>query len=338
MSPTVNRSSLTRSVLVCVCLLPGMVFAGLYPSSSYDFDSLLIAVNKLTLNDASVSIQRESSEALGLGLRVGFLGLLHMDVFCTRLEQEFNASVIATQPSVPYIAVLDDGSELHIDTPAKFPSDSSTVAYYLEPYVRATLIAPAVYQGDLMTLCQSRRGVLVDVVQLGSSGAGRVSVVYRMPLAEVVQDFYSSVKSLTSGYASFDYEEEEQWVEADVVRVDVRLNGNSVDALSTLCPRSEADTVGRRMVDRLRTLIQQQQFEVVIQAAVGNKVLARQRVAPYRKDVLHKSGKTVGGGDVTRKKKLLEKQKAGKRRLKVVGNVELGEEVFASFMKRDDGH
>ena len=314
-----------------------MVFAGIFPSSSYDFDSLLTAVNKLTLNDASVSVQKESSEALGLGLRVGFLGLLHMDVFCTRLEQEFNASVIATQPSVPYIAVMDDGSELQIDTPAKFPSDSTSVAYYLEPYVRATLLTPAVYQGDLMALCQSRRGVLVDVVQLGSgsggAGAGRVSVQYRLPLQEVVHDFYSSVKSLTSGYASFDYEEDE-WQEADVVRVDVRLNGTNVDALSTLCPRSQADSVGRRMVDRLRTLIDQQQYEVVIQAAVGNKVLARQRVAPYRKDVLHKSGKTVGGGDVTRKRKLLEKQAAGKRKLKSIGNVELGEEVFAAFLTR----
>ena len=177
-----------------------------FPSSSYDFDSLLTAVNKLTLNDASVSVQKESSEALGLGLRVGFLGLLHMDVFCTRLEQEFNASVIATQPSVPYIAVMDDGTELHIDTPSKFPTDSTAVAYYLEPYVRATLISPAAYQGDLMSLCQSRRGVLVDVVQLGSESGSRVSVVYRLPLQEVVHDFYSQVKSLTAGYASFEYD------------------------------------------------------------------------------------------------------------------------------------
>ena len=310
-----------------------MVFAGIFPSSSYDFDSLLTAVDKLTLNDASVSVSKESSEALGLGLRVGFLGLLHMDVFCTRLEQEFNASVIATQPSVPYIAVMDDGSELHIDTPAKFPTDPTSVAYYLEPYVRATLLSPAAYQGELMSLCQSRRGVLVDVSQLGSEGASRVSVVYRLPLQEVVHDFYSAVKSLTSGYASFDYEEDE-WVEADVVRVDIRLNGTSVDALSSLCPREQADTVGRRMVDRLRELIDQQQYEVIIQAAVGSKILARQRVAPYRKDVLHKSGKTVGGGDVTRKKKLLAKQAAGKKKLKSIGNVELGEEVFSAFLTR----
>ena len=284
-----------------------MVYAGLFPSGGYTYDELCVAVEKLQLNDASVQVAKESSAALGMGLRVGFLGLLHLDVFCSRLEQEFGASVLKTAPTVPYTAVMDDGAERLIDSPASFPESTAPVAYYLEPFIVATLIAPGEYQGALMTLCQASRGVLVEVQHLTEE---RLLLRYRLPLAEVVHDFYDRVKSLSSGFASLDYEEGEGQ-EADLVKLDVRLNGESVDALSAIVVRGEAEVVGRRMALKLRESIDKQQYEVVIQACVGTKVVARERVAPYRKDVLLRNGKVMGGGDVTRKKKLLEKQKEG---------------------------
>ena len=305
------------------------VYAGIFPSGGYAYDDLCVAVEKLSLNDASVQVEKESSAALGMGLRIGFLGLLHLDVFCSRLEQEFGASVLKTAPTVPYTAVMDDGAEVAIDSPAKFPTATTPVAYFLEPFITATLITPHTYQGPLMTLCQSSRGTLLDLSHLSDT---RLSLRYRLPLAEVVHDFYDKVKSLSSGYASFDYEEAEA-EEADLVKLDVKLNGESVDALSCICVRGEAEGLGRRMAVKLKEAIDKQQFEVVIQACVGAKVICRERVAPYRKDVLLRNGKVMGGGDVTRKKKLLEKQKEGKKRMKMVGSVELNEQVFASVMK-----
>ena len=250
-------------------------------------------------------------------------------MFCSRLEQEFGASVLQTAPTVPYTAVMDDGSEVAIDSPAKFPSPTAPVAYFLEPIIVATLITPSAYQGALMTLCQSSRGTLLELTHISDA---RLSLRYKLPLAEVVSDFYDRVKSLSSGYASFDYEAVEA-EESDLVKLDIRLNGDSVDALSAVCSRGQADVIGRRVVTRIRDAIDRQQFEVVIQACVGAKVLCRERVAPYRKDVLMRSGKVVGGGDVTRKQKLLAKQKEGKKRMKMVGSVELNEDVFSAVMK-----
>ena len=216
-----------------------------------------------------------------------------------------------------------------IDSPTKFPSVTDSVAYFLEPFILATLIAPIEYQGTLMTLCQSSRGTLIELSHLSNT---RLSLRYKLPLAEVVHDFYDRVKSLTSGYASFDYEEEEGEM-GDLVKLDVKLNGESVDALSMIVVKGEAETMGRRMVLKLKEAIDKQQFEVIIQACIGSKVVCRERVAPYRKDVLLRNGKVMGGGDVTRKKKLLEKQKEGKKRMKQVGSVELNEDVFTAVMK-----
>ena len=306
-----------------------MVFAGIFPSSSYAFADLCSAVDKLMLSDASVQVEKESSDALGMGLRVGFLGLLHLDVFCSRLEQEFGASVLKTAPTLRYTAVMDDGSELPILSPSKFPSSTESVAYFLEPMVVATIITPLSSQGALMTLCAEARGELLELVSLS---ADRVSLRYRLPMAELMQDMYDRVKSISSGFASLDYEADGS-AEAELVKLDMRLNGQSVDALSIICRREAAESLGRKMAVKLREEIDKQQYEVVIQACVGAKVLCRERVAPYRKDVLLRNGKVMGGGDVTRKRKLLDKQKEGKRRLKMIGNVELDETVFAAVMK-----
>jgi len=312
-----------------------MVFAGLFPAGNADFEELNTAISKLLLTDPSVSVEKESSQALGLGFRCGFLGVLHMDVFSARLEQEYGAEVIITAPTVPYVAVMTDGTRRKIDAPSKFPEaeEAVNVHHYEEPMVKATIIAPTSYLGDLVDLCNSARGVMEDMSHLTTK---RISLRYRLPLAEIVVDFYDRIKTISSGYASFDYDEAGMQ-ECDVVKLDLRLNGEPVDALCVICDRSRAEIRGKRLTAKLKEKIDRQNFEVIIQAAIGtSKIISRERVAPYRKDVLTKSGKTVGGGDVTRKKKLLEKQKAGKKRAKAVGNVELNDEVFASVMKLKD--
>jgi translation elongation factor EF-4 len=304
-----------------------MVFAGLFPAGEADFEGLKTALEKLCLNDASVQVEKESSQALGLGFRCGFLGVLHMDVFSSRLETDFGAPVIITAPTVPYEAVLKDGTKLKVDSPSKFPEEYG-VDHYLEPFVKATIIAPTTYLGDLVDLCNTHRGTLEEMVHLTST---RISLRYRLPLSEIVVDFYDRIKTISSGYASFDYEECGYEV-ADIVKLDLRLNGEPVDALCVICDRSKAEGRARKLTAKLKEKIERQNFEVIIQAAIGSKVLARERIAPYRKDVLIKSGKTVGGGDQSRKKKLLEKQKAGKKRMKSIGDVEVGEEVFRSIL------
>lgn len=308
-----------------------MVFAGLFPAGAAGFEELQTAIEKLLLNDPSVVVEKESSQALGLGFRCGFLGVLHMDVFSSRLEQDYGAPVIITAPTVPYEAVMKDGSTLKIDSPSKFP-DEYQVDHYLEPMVKASIIAPTQYLGDLVDLCNSHRGSMEEMVHLTST---RISLRYKLPLSEIVVDFYDQIKTISSGYASFDYDECGYEI-ADIVKLDLKLNGEPVDALCVVCDRSKAEQRARKLTAKLKEKIDRQNFEVIIQAAIGTKIIARDRIAPFRKDVLIKSGKTVGGGDVTRKKKLLEKQKAGKRRMKSVGNVELNEEVFTSVMKLKD--
>jgi elongation factor 4 len=256
------------------------VFAGLFPAQSSDFEALNAAIEKLTLNDASVHVEKESSVALGLGFRCGFLGILHMDVFSSRLEQEFGAAVIITAPTVPFQAHMKDGKTIRIDSPAKFPS-STLVDSFSEPMVRAQIIAPVEYLGDMLDLCNNHRGVMEDVVHIGIT---RVHIKYKLPLSEIVVDFYDSVKSLSSGYASFDYEEC-GYQAAELVKLDIRLNGESVDALSVVCIQDKAEALGRKIVNKLKEKVSRQQYEVIIQAAIGNRVLARERIAPFRKDV-----------------------------------------------------
>ena len=310
-----------------------MVFAGLFPSSDSDFDLLTAAIEKLTLNDASVTVSKESSVALGLGYRCGFLGVLHMDVFSTRLEQEFQTSVIITAPTVPYHVYMKDTPEpIRIDSPSKFPlpTEMYNVLHFTQSYVRAIIISPPEYMGELMELCGNHYGLLIECIHLSNT---RLQLIYELPLNEIVFDFYDQIKSVTSGYATFDYEIIQEERIADLIKLDIKLNGESIDALSIIITRNKAEFIGRKIVNKLKETIERTNFEIIIQAAVGSTILVRERIAPYRKDVLTKSGKTVGGGDISRKKKLLEKQKAGKKRMKMVGSVELNESIFAEVMK-----
>jgi elongation factor 4 len=303
------------------------VFAGIFPTDSGSFEALSSAIAKLTLNDASVQLEKESSTSLGLGFRCGFLGILHMDVFVTRLHTEFDVEVIQTAATVPFLAQKRDGTSVKIDNPAKFPPENE-VEQYLEPFVLANIITPAEYLGGIMELIQSNRGETLDLTEIGD----RTQIRCKLPLAEIVLEFYDQLKSITSGYASFDYEEA-PYERADLVKLDIKINGNGVEELSVISSREKAEPIGRRMIHKLRENIDRQAFEIIIQAAIGTKVIARDRLAPLRKDVLTKSGKTVGGGDVTRKNKLLQKQKEGKKRMKTVGTVELSQEVFTAVMK-----
>ncbi len=303
-----------------------MVFAGLYPIDTEDFDQLKDAIDKLTLNDASVSIEKKTSAALGLGFRCGFLGLLHMDVFKQRLEQEYNVAAIATAPSVLYkIKIKHTGEVLDIENPAEFP-EANHIEEILEPIIDATIIVPKEYLGNIIKLCEDKRGVQKELRYLDEQ---RLILKYRLPLNEVATDFYDDLKSMSSGYASFDYEEAGHQV-ADLVKMDILLNAKPVDALSIIVHEEKAYYVGRDLTEKLSKVIPRQLFEVIIQAAVGAKILARSRVAPLRKDVTAK----CYGGDISRKRKLLEKQKEGKKKMKQIGSVEVPQEAFLSILKR----
>lgn len=303
-----------------------VVFAGIFPVDNVDFDLLRDAIEKLTLNDASVSVEKKTSPVLGLGFRCGFLGLLHMDVFRQRLEQEYGLSVITTAPSVLYKVVMQHTGEiLNIENPADFP-DAGSIEEIREPVINTTILVPKAYMGSIITLCTERRGQQIELSYLDDE---RALLRYRLPLAEVVTDFYDQLKSLSSGYASFDYEEG-GYQAADLVKMDVLLNGKAVDALSCIVHRDKAYYLGRDIAQRLREAIPRQLFEVIIQAAIGSKILARERIAPLRKDVTAK----CYGGDITRKRKLLEKQKAGKKKMKQVGSVEVPQEAFWTILKK----
>lgn len=301
-----------------------MVFAGIYPVESSEFESLRDAIEKLTLNDASVSVEKISSAALGLGFQCGFLGLLHMDVFKQRLQQEYKLEVIATAPSVLYEIVLTNGEVKKIRNPSEFP-DPQKIDYVKEPIIDATIIIPKKYIGGVMNLCQERRGTQKQFNHLSEE---RVILVYKLPLNEVATDFYDRLKSLSSGYATLDYERA-GYEKSKLVKMDILLNGRAVDALSTIAHVDNAQNIGKELASRLRKVIPRQQFQVAIQAAIGAKIIARENIAPVRKDVIAK----CYGGDITRKRKLLEKQKTGKKKMKQVGNVDVPQEAFLTIMK-----
>ena len=304
-----------------------MVFSGLYPIDGDEFALLRESLEKLQLNDSSFTYQPETSGALGHGFRCGFLGLLHMEIIRERLEREFGLSLIATAPSVEYRVVMPQGDMVEVDNPSDMPSPGDFDSIE-EPFLRAAIITPTDYTGALMDLCQSHRGVMDKMEYLSPE---RVEIVYRMPLAEVVIDFFDQMKSRTQGYASLDYEPD-GYSASDLVRVDILLAGDPVDAFSSIVHREKAYAYGNRMATKLKELIPRQQFEVPIQAAIGGNIIARETVRAYRKDV------TAGlyGGDITRKRKLLEKQKQGKKRMKSIGSVDIPQEAFISALKLED--
>ncbi|MEW2223316.1 translation elongation factor 4 [Streptomyces sp. NPDC006990] len=303
-----------------------MVFSGLYPLDGSDYPELRDALDKLLLNDAALTYEPETSAALGFGFRVGFLGLLHLEVIRERLEREFGLDLIATAPNVIYRVEMEDGTEYVVTNPSEFPTGKTATVH--EPVVRATLIAPSEFIGAIMELCQSRRGALQGMDYLSED---RVELRYTLPLAEIVFDFFDALKSKTRGYASLDYEPTGEQT-ADLVKVDILLQGDKVDAFSAIVHKEKAYSYGTRMANKLRELIPRQQFEVPIQAAVGARVIARETIRAIRKDVLAK----CYGGDISRKRKLLEKQKEGKKRMKVVGRVEVPQEAFIAALSSDD--
>ena len=304
-----------------------MVFCGIYPIDGDELPDLRDALDKLKLNDASITFEPESSHALGFGFRCGFLGLLHMEIVRERLEREFNLSLIATAPSVVYRAFLTDGSTRDVDNPTEMP-EVSRIDHIDEPMLDISILTPSDYLGAVMDLCQSRRGEMTKMDYLSTE---RVEIRYRLPLAEVVIDFFDALKSRTKGYASLDYEPS-GYITSDLVRVDLLINHQPVDAFSTIVHRSNADYYGRKMAERLKELIPRQMFDVPIQAAIGGRIISRETVKAIRKDVLAK----CYGGDITRKRKLLEKQKEGKKRMKNIGRVEIPQEAFVAALKLED--
>jgi GTP-binding protein LepA len=304
-----------------------MVFSGIYPIDGSDYPELREALDKLQLNDAALVYEPETSAALGFGFRCGFLGLLHLEIIRERLDREFNLDLIATAPSVVYRVVMEDGTEHIVTNPSEMPGGKVMAIH--EPVVRATILTPNDFVGAVMELCQSRRGALLGMDYLSED---RVEIRYTLPLAEIVFDFFDSLKSKTRGYASLDYEPTSEQ-QADLVKVDILLHGETVDAFSAIVHKDKAYAYGVRMTERLRELIPRQQFEVPIQAAIGSRVIARESVRAMRKDVLAK----CYGGDISRKRKLLEKQKEGKKRMKMVGRVEVPQDAFIAALTNETG-
>lgn len=324
--------TITHVVRGCASPLPGFkevkpqVFAGLYPVESSEYDHLRDSLEKLKLNDSALMYEPEVSQALGFGFRCGFLGLLHMEIVQERLEREFKIDIITTAPSVVYEVELNDGEVVNIESPSRMP-ELGKVNDIREPIVQVTLFMPQDYVGPVMTLCNQKRGVQLDMSYHGR----QVHLQYEIPLAEIVLDFFDKLKSVSRGYASMDYEFLENR-SSDVVKVDVLINSDRVDALSTICHRSNARYRGREMVSKMREMIPRQMYDVAIQAAIGAEIVARENVKALRKNVLAK----CYGGDISRKKKLLEKQKAGKKRMKQVGNIEIPQEAFLAILQIED--
>ena len=304
-----------------------MVFAGIYPIDTEDFEELREAMGKLQLNDASIVFEPESSAALGFGFRCGFLGMLHLEIIQERLEREFNMTVITTVPNVSYVAYTTKGEEVLVNNPTDLPPPEK-IDYVEEPYIRASVITKSDYVGPIMTLCLDKRGLLTNQIYLTSD---RVEMNFEMPLAEIVFDFYDRLKSISKGYASFDYSPL-GYKESKLVKMDIMLNGKGVDALSAIIHRDNAQDLGRKICKKLRDLIPRQQFEIAIQAAVGAKIISRETLSAMRKDVTAK----CYGGDISRKRKLLEKQKAGKKRMKSVGNVDIPQSAFMAVLKLNE--
>ncbi|MFH1982480.1 MAG: translation elongation factor 4 [Pseudomonadota bacterium] len=303
-----------------------VVFSSIYPVASDEYEDLAVGLEKLKLNDASLIYEKDSSAALGFGFRCGFLGLLHLEVVQERLEREYDLSLILTAPSVRYIIGLQDGTETIIDNPALYP-DPSLIAYTKEPFIRAAIMVPDRYMGAVMKLCLDRRGINKNYQYLGGS---RLEMIFELPLAEVIYDFYDRLKSVTQGYGSFDYDIID-YRDTDMVRVDILINGEKVDALSMLVHRERSVERARHACEKLKEEIPRQMFKIAIQGAIGGQIISRTTVSPFRKDVTAK----CYGGDITRKRKLLEKQKRGKKRMKMVGQVEIPQSAFLSVLKTD---
>ncbi len=304
-----------------------MVFAGIFPVNTDEFEELRDCMDKLQLNDASLTFELETSQALGFGFRCGFLGLLHMEIIQERLEREFNQTVITTVPNVSFIAYTTKGEKIIVNNPAEMPDPVKTDRIE-EPFIKAQIITKPEYIGNIMTLCLSKRGILINQSYLTQT---RVELVFEMPLTEIVFDFYDKLKSQTRGYASFDYHPI-GYREADIVKMDILLNNDKVDALSALIHRGKGQEFGRKLCEKLKELVPRQQFQIAIQAAIGAKILARENISAIRKDVTAK----CYGGDISRKRKLLEKQKEGKKRMRQIGNVEVPQEAFLAVLKLDD--
>ncbi|WP_158826219.1 translation elongation factor 4 [Mucilaginibacter lacusdianchii] len=303
-----------------------MVFAGIYPVDTEDYEELRESMAKLQLNDASLVFEPESSAALGFGFRCGFLGMLHMEIIQERLEREFDMTVITTVPNVSYIAYTTKGDELIVNNPSDLP-DPSKLEFVEEPYIKANIITKAEFVGPVMSLCIQKRGIIVNQSYLTSD---RVELIFEMPMGEIVFDFYDKLKTISKGYASFDYTQI-GYRQSDLVRLDIKLNGEPVDALSSLIHRSNSYDFGKKICEKLKELLPRQQFEIAIQASIGAKVIARENVRALRKDVTAK----CYGGDISRKRKLLEKQKKGKKRMRQVGNVEIPQSAFMAVLKLD---
>jgi GTP-binding protein LepA len=303
-----------------------MVFSGIYPVDSNDYQALKDALEKLVINDASLTYEPETSEALGFGFRCGFLGLLHMEIIQERLEREYNLDLITTVPNVVYRIVLKDGSTIEIDNPAKMPPIQD-VSHIEEPYVEARIMTPSDYLGNVMKAAIERRGIQQSMEYIGDK---RVEITFLMPLAEIIFDFFDKIKSITKGYASFEYELS-GYQKSDLVKIDILINGDKVDALSFITHKDKAYYRGRDVTIKMKEVIPRQMFEVAIQAAIGSRVISRTTVKAFRKNVTAK----CYGGDISRKRKLLKKQKEGKKRMKQVGNVEIPQEAFLAVLKID---
>jgi GTP-binding protein LepA len=304
-----------------------MVFAGLYPLDNDDFEDLSDSLEKLQLNDASLVFERETSAALGFGFRCGFLGMLHLEIVQERLSREFNQDIITTVPNVPYFATDMKNTRFRVHQPTELP-DPNHLQSVEEPYIYAQIITKPEYIGNIMTLCLEKRGILIKQQYLTPT---RLEMIFHLPLAEIVFDFYDKLKSMTRGYASFDYHLLD-YRETDLVKLDIKLNSEQVDALSALVHRSKAEFMGRRMCEKLKELLPRQQFQIAIQAAIGQKIIARETISALRKDVTAK----CYGGDISRKRKLLEKQKEGKKKMKQFGSVEVPQEAFLKVLKLND--
>lgn len=304
-----------------------MVYCGLYPVDGSEYDSLKIALEKLKLNDAALEYEPETSLALGFGFRCGFLGLLHLEIIQERLDREFNLGLITTAPSVIYKVYKTKGEVIELYNPTDLPP-TAEVSYIEEPIVKAEIMLPKEFVGNVMEVCQQRRGTYIDMKYIDES---RVILEYDLPLNEIIYDFFDTLKSKTKGYASFDYSFKE-YRRANLVKLDIHINGESVDALSFIVHKDMAYTRGKKMIEKLKTVIPRQLFEIPLQAVIGGKIIARETISAMRKDVLAK----CYGGDITRKKKLLEKQKKGKKKMRQIGSVEIPQEAFLSVLKLDD--
>jgi len=317
----------TREIIKGFQEVKPMVFAGIFPVNTDDFEELRDCMDKLQLNDASLTYELETSQALGFGFRCGFLGMLHMEIIQERLEREFDQTVITTVPNVSFVAFTTKGEKVIVNNPTQFPDPVKTERIE-EPYIKAQIITKPEYIGNIMTLCLGKRGILMNQSYLTQT---RVELIFEMPLTEIVFDFYDKLKSQTRGYASFDYHPI-GYRDSDIVKMDILLNGDKVDALSALIHRGRAQDFGRKLCEKLKELVPRQQFQIVIQAAIGAKIVARETISAMRKDVTAK----CYGGDISRKRKLLEKQKEGKKRMRQIGNVEVPQEAFLAVLKLDD--